>query len=161
MQRRGGLAAAAGVLSLASLAAQAAPPPCPYQADLVSKVVGLRVAAGQAEPGIGGTSCKYAGQNGGPSLWVLVLPPGSDQAMMRTMTAGGPKARFEPIAGDPDGAARVRSPAGDGVVDLSYTRGGYVVFVRASGMGHEPDAKTRAARDDALAAKLLKLPRIP
>ena len=57
------------------------------------------------------------------------------QDMMRTMVAGGPKARFEPIAGDPDGAARVRGGANDGLADISYKGAGHVVFLRARGQG--------------------------
>ncbi len=146
---------------------EASPSACPFKPELLASVLGARFAAGVEEPGIGGTSCKYNTQGGSNqagtdySLWVLVVRPGPDQDMIRTMTAGGPKARFEPIAGDPDRAARVRGAANDSLIDVVYSRSGHVIFLRALGLGHEPDAKARAARDDAMAAKLLKLPRLP
>lgn len=151
--------ATAALLGGLSLSAHAAPAACPYKPEDLAKVIGVGFAAGQEEPGIGGTGCKYKTQGGSMkagtdfSLWVLVLAPGPNQDMMRTMTAGGPKVRFDAIAGDPDGAARVRGAADDGLLDISYKRGGYVVFLRALGQGKE--------NHEALATKLLKLPRLP
>jgi hypothetical protein len=158
---------AAMLLSCLAWSAQAAPAACPFKPEDLTKVLGTGFAAGQEEPGMGGTSCKYKTTGGSTkngtdySVWVLVIKPGPDQDMIRTMTAGGPKARFEPIAGDPDGAARVRGAANDSLIDVVYKRSGHVVFLRALGLGYEPDAKARTARDDAMAAKLLKLPRLP
>lgn len=149
------------LLLLAGLApaAQAAPAACPYKPEDLAKVFGVGFEAGKEEPGIGGTSCMYRTRGGSIAkgteftLWVLVIRPGSNQAMIRTMTAGGPTARFDPISGDPDGAARVRGAANDGLVDISYRRADHVVFLRASGQGSE--------NSEAMAARLLKLPRLP
>ena len=152
----------ASLLALAlSTPALAAPPACPYTPDQLAKTLGGSFEPGKEEPGMGGTSCKYNGKSSaGLSVWVIVLHPGGSQDMMRTMTAGGPKAKFEPIAGDADGAARVRA-ADPNLVDVSYERSGHVVFLRSLGLDHEPDAAKREARASELAAKLLKLPRLP
>lgn len=164
--RRPHAAMAAALLAATALQAHAAPPACPFKPEQLGKVFGPKFDAGKEEPGIGGTSCQYralgtAKEHTDYRVWVLILPPGANQDMMRQMTAGGPKARFDPIAGDPDGASRVRGGAGgDGLVDVSYQRGGHVVFLRAS-LDHEPDAKAREARAAGFAAKLLQLPRLP
>ncbi|MFG6463875.1 hypothetical protein ACG04Q_20030 [Roseateles sp. DXS20W] len=155
-------ALAALTLAGALPAAIAAPAACPFSPDQLAQALGGRFAAGQEEPGIGGSSCKYASAGGGgSSVWVIVLKPGADQDMMRTMTAGGPRVKFEPIPGDPDGAARVRGGADENLVDVSYKRAGHVVFLRSLPAGHEPDARKREARAAELAGRLLKLPRLP
>lgn len=147
------------LLACIGSAAVAAPAACPFKPDDLAKHFGVGFEAGKEEPGIGGTSCVYRTRGGSMAkgtefnLWVLVIQPGSSQAMIRTMTAGGPNARFEPIAGDPDGAARVRGAANDGLLDITYTRAGHVVFLRMSGQGKE--------HSDAMAGRLLKLPRLP
>lgn len=139
--------------------AQTTPSACPFKPDDLAKHFGVGFAAGVEEPGIGGTACAYRTQGGSMAkgteftMWVLIIRPGGDQDMIRTMAAGGPRARFEPIAGDPDGAARVFSPATDSLADISYKRAGHVVFVRASGQGRD--------NKDAMVGRLLKLPRLP
>lgn len=149
-------ATALGLVALAQTALAA----CPYTPDQMGQVLGGRFGPGQEEPSLGsGSSCKYSARNPDLSVWVIVLKPGPDQDMMRTMTAGGPKARFEAIAGASDGAARVRG-ADDSLVDISYKRAGHVVFLRGM-VPHEPDSKKREAAASDLAQKLLKLPRLP
>lgn len=138
--------------------AQTAPAACPFKSADLAKHFGVGFEAGKEEPGMGGTSCMYVTQGGSIAkgtdfrFWVFVLAPGGSQDMMRTMIAGGPNAKFEAIAGDPDGAARVRG-SDAGLVDIAYKRGGFVVFLRASGQGRE--------NADAMAGRLLKLPRLP
>lgn len=154
-----GFAGWLGGLAAGAMAASAA---CPYNAQQVGQALGMDFSAGQEEPGIGGTSCKYLSKGGGEglSVWAIVIKPGPDQEMLRTMTAGGPKAKFEPMAGDPDSAVRVRS-ANEGLIDLSYRRAGHVVFLRALPAGFEPDPAKREARAGSIAKKLLTLPRLP
>lgn len=147
------------LLACTGASAQSDPPACPYKPDVLAKHFGVGFDAGKEEPGLGGTGCRYTTQGGSMakgtdySLWVFLVKPGPSQEMMRTMIAGGPKVRFEPIAGDPDGAARARGGPNEDLVDVSYKRGGYVVFLRTSGQGRD--------NADAMAARLLKLPRLP
>lgn len=149
-------------LGMATRPAVAAPPACPFAPDQLGKALGISFEAGKDEPGMGGTSCKYMSKGAGDpiTVFVLVLPPGSSQDMMRTMIAGGPKAKFEPIAGDPDAAARVRAADGS-LIDVTYRRAGHVVFLRASPSAFEPDAAKREARAAGMVKKLLSLPRLP
>jgi hypothetical protein len=151
-----------GVMSDAS----AAPAACFLAPEELGKALGRKFDPGVEEPGIGGTSCKYSSarherHDRAVSVWLLTLPPGPSQDMLRQMTAGGPKASFEPVAGDPDGAARVRGGQDDQLADITYRRAGHVVFLRALRADSEPDAKARNARRAELEAALLKLRRVP
>jgi hypothetical protein len=143
--------------------ASAAPPACFLTPEELGKALGRKFDAGVEETGIG-TACVYRtarNERSDGAVWLLTIPPGPDQDMVRRMTAGGLKATFEPVAGDPDGAARVRGGADDALADITYRRGGYVVFVRASLGDYEPDAKVRHAQRTQWEDKLLKLRRVP
>lgn len=137
---------------------------CPFKPDDLTKVFGVKFDAGTEEPGMGGTGCKYKTQGGSMknntdfSLWVLMLPPGPDQEMIRKFTAG-PGAKFVPVKGDPHGAERIVHD--DGMPDVTYRNKGHVVILRGLVIDHEPDAKARAARAEQFNARLLKLPRLP
>lgn len=155
-----------GTLALGlTSAASAAPPACFLTPEELGKALGRKFDAGVEDPGIGGTACAYRtarNERSHGTVWLLTISPGPDQDMVRRMTAGGLlKATFEPVAGDPDGAARVRGGADDALADITYRRGGYVVFVRASLGDYEPDAKVRHAQRTQWEDKLLKLRRVP
>ena len=149
--------------------AHAAPPACALEPADLQKAFGLTFDKGQADPAGGmGTGCKYNTVGGSLakgtdfSVWLGIIPTGGQMEMFRTMTAGGPRARLIPVAGDPDKAVTVQQkPDVPPFPSVMYQRGDLLRVLNLTGGVPRGDAKAEAATIEQMNAKLLKLRRVP
>ena len=157
--------ACAGVLG----SAHAAPHACALEPADLQKAFGVAFDKGQADPAGGmGTGCKYSTVGGSASkgtdisVWLGIIPTGGQMDMWRTMTAGGPKAKLNPVAGDPDKAVTVQQkPDVPPFPSVMYQRGDLLVVLNLTGSAPRGDAKAEAAFIEQMNGKLLKVRRVP
>lgn len=153
----------------ASAAASAAPPACALEPADLQKAFGLTFDKGQPDPAGGmGTGCKYNTVGGSLakgtdfSVWLGIIPTGGQMEMFRTMTAGGPRAKLTPVAGDPDKAVTVQQkPDVPPFPSVMYQRGDLLMVLNLTGGVPRGDAKAEAAYIEQMNGKLLKLRRVP
>lgn len=149
--------------------AHAAPPACALEPADLQKAFGVAFDKGQADPAGGmGTGCKYNTVGGSAakgtdfSVWLGIIPTGGQMDMWRTMTAGGPKAKLNPVAGDPDKAVTVQQkPDVPPFPSVMYQRGDLLVVLNLTGGAPRGDAKAEAAFIEQMNGKLLKVRRVP
>ena len=149
--------------------AHAAPPACALEPADLQKAFGVAFDKGQADPAGGmGTGCKYSTVGGSAakgtdfSVWLGIIPTGGQMDMWRTMTAGGPKAKLNPVAGDPDKAVTVQQkPDVPPFPSVMYQRGDLLVVLNLTGGAPRGDAKAEAAFIEQMNGKLLKVRRVP
>ena len=91
-----------------------------------------------------------------------IIPTGGQMDMWRTMTAGGPKAKLNPVAGDPDKAVTVQQkPDVPPFPSVMYQRGDLLVVLNLTGSAPRGDAKAEAAFIEQMNGKLLKVRQVP